>query len=69
VEPIRKDSLADAVSERVLALIREGKYRAGDRLPTERETQGSSALAGHPCARAYATWRSWGCWIYTRAGA
>jgi len=25
------------VSERVLASIREGKYRAGDRLPTERE--------------------------------
>ena len=40
MEPIRKDSLADAVSERVLALIREGKYRAGDRLPTERELAG-----------------------------
>jgi DNA-binding FadR family transcriptional regulator len=40
VEPIRKESLADAVSDRVLALIREGKYRAGDRLPTERELAG-----------------------------
>jgi GntR family transcriptional regulator, transcriptional repressor for pyruvate dehydrogenase complex len=40
VEPIRKESLADAVSDRVLALIREGTYRAGDRLPTERELAG-----------------------------
>lgn len=40
MEPIRKDSLADAVSERILSLISEGKYRAGDRLPTERELAG-----------------------------
>ena len=40
MEPIRKESLADAVSDRVLALIREGTYRAGDRLPTERELAG-----------------------------
>ncbi len=37
VEPIRKASLADAVSERILSLIQEGRFRAGERLPTERE--------------------------------
>lgn len=34
---LQNSSLADAVTERVISMIREGKYRAGDRLPTERE--------------------------------
>jgi GntR family transcriptional repressor for pyruvate dehydrogenase complex len=37
MEPIPKNSLADAVSDRIASLIKEGKYRVGDRLPTERE--------------------------------
>lgn len=37
MEPIPKTSLADAVSERIVLLIKEGRYRVGDRLPTERE--------------------------------
>ncbi len=34
---IRRASLADAVSQRILSLIEDGEYRAGDRLPSERE--------------------------------
>jgi len=52
VEPIRKEPLADAVSDRVLALIREGKYRAGDRLPTEREFAGQLGV-GRTSVRLY----------------
>lgn len=37
MEPISKSSLADGVSERLILLLKEGKYRAGDRLPTERK--------------------------------
>ena len=37
MEKVRRTSLSDAVTESVIAQIREGKYRAGDRLPTERE--------------------------------
>lgn len=33
---IRRASLADAVSQRILSLIEDGEYRAGDRLPSER---------------------------------
>ena len=52
MEPIRKEPLADAVSDRVLALIREGKYRAGDRLPTEREFAGQLGV-GRTSVRLY----------------
>lgn len=34
---IERTSLSDAVTDRVISQIREGRYRAGDRLPTERE--------------------------------
>lgn len=37
MEPISKSSLADGVSERLILLLKEGKYRPGDRLPTERK--------------------------------
>ena len=37
MEKVRRTSLSDAVTESVIAQIREGRYRAGDRLPTERE--------------------------------
>jgi GntR family transcriptional regulator, transcriptional repressor for pyruvate dehydrogenase complex len=37
VSSIPRASLADAVSERILSLIEDGEYRAGDRLPSERE--------------------------------
>ena len=37
MEPISKSSLADGVSERLILLLKEGKYRPGDRLPTERQ--------------------------------
>ena len=37
MKPIQRASLADAVSERILSLIEDGEYRAGDRLPSERE--------------------------------
>lgn len=34
---IERTSLSDAVTDSVISQIREGRYRAGDRLPTERE--------------------------------
>ena len=34
---IERTNLSDAVTDRVISQIREGRYRAGDRLPTERE--------------------------------
>lgn len=34
---LQNSSLADAVTEQLISMIREGTYRAGDRLPTERE--------------------------------
>lgn len=37
MDKVKRTSLSDAVSERVISQIREGKYRAGDRIPTERE--------------------------------
>ena len=37
MEKVRRTSLSDAVTDSVIAQIREGRYRAGDRLPTERE--------------------------------
>ncbi|WP_119067058.1 FadR/GntR family transcriptional regulator [Rubrobacter indicoceani] len=37
MKPIQRASLADVVSERILSLIEDGEYRAGDRLPSERE--------------------------------
>lgn len=37
MDKVRKTSLSDAVTDSVVAWIREGRYRAGDRLPTERE--------------------------------
>lgn len=37
MEPISKSSLADGVSERLILLLKEGKYLPGDRLPTERK--------------------------------
>jgi GntR family transcriptional repressor for pyruvate dehydrogenase complex len=37
LDKVRKTSLSDAVTDSVIAWIREGRYRAGDRLPTERE--------------------------------
>jgi GntR family transcriptional repressor for pyruvate dehydrogenase complex len=37
LEKIERTSLSDAVTDSVISQIREGRYRAGDRLPTERE--------------------------------
>ncbi len=37
MEKIERTSLSDAVTDSVISQIREGRYRAGDRLPTERE--------------------------------
>jgi GntR family transcriptional regulator, transcriptional repressor for pyruvate dehydrogenase complex len=37
LDKVRRTSLSDAVTDSVIAQIREGKYRAGDRLPTERD--------------------------------
>ena len=37
LDKIERTSLSDAVTDRVISQIREGQYRAGDRLPTERE--------------------------------
>jgi DNA-binding FadR family transcriptional regulator len=37
IQPIAKNSLVDAVVERLRALIEQGDLRAGDRLPTESE--------------------------------
>lgn len=37
MDKVRRTSLSDAVTDSVIAQIREGRYRAGDRLPTERE--------------------------------
>lgn len=37
VDKVRRTSLSDAVTDSVITQIREGRYRAGDRLPTERE--------------------------------
>jgi GntR family transcriptional repressor for pyruvate dehydrogenase complex len=37
LDKVRKTSLSDAVTESVISQIREGRYRAGDRIPTERE--------------------------------
>ncbi|MGH3089588.1 MAG: FadR/GntR family transcriptional regulator [Rubrobacteraceae bacterium] len=37
MDKVKKTSLSDAVTESVISQIREGRYRAGDRLPSERE--------------------------------
>lgn len=37
MDKVKKTSLSDAVTESVISQIREGRYRAGDRIPTERE--------------------------------
>jgi GntR family transcriptional regulator, transcriptional repressor for pyruvate dehydrogenase complex len=37
LDKVKKTSLSDAVTESVISQIREGRYRAGDRIPTERE--------------------------------
>ena len=37
MDKIERKSLSDAVTNWVISQIREGQYRAGDRLPTERE--------------------------------
>ena len=37
LDKIERKSLSDAVTDWVISQIREGQYRAGDRLPTERE--------------------------------
>lgn len=37
MDKVKRTSLSDAVIESVISQIREGKYRAGDRIPTERE--------------------------------
>lgn len=37
MDKVKRTSLSDAVSETVISQIREGRYRAGDRIPTERE--------------------------------
>ena len=37
MDKIERTSLSDAVTDKVISQIREGRYRAGDRLPTERE--------------------------------
>lgn len=37
MDKIERTSLSDAVTDSVISQIREGRYRAGDRLPTERE--------------------------------
>src|SRR4028119_312474 len=37
LDKIERTSLSDAVTDSVISQIREGRYRAGDRLPTERE--------------------------------
>lgn len=37
MDKVQRTSLSDAVTDSVISQIREGRYRAGDRLPTERE--------------------------------
>ena len=37
IKPVRKQSLVDTVVERIQAVIQEGHYAPGDRLPTEAE--------------------------------
>jgi GntR family transcriptional regulator, transcriptional repressor for pyruvate dehydrogenase complex len=37
LDKIKRISLSDAVTDRIISQIQEGQYRAGDRLPTERE--------------------------------
>jgi GntR family transcriptional repressor for pyruvate dehydrogenase complex len=37
LDKVKRTNLSDAVAERVISEIREGRYRAGDRIPTERE--------------------------------
>lgn len=37
MDKIKRISLSDAVTDRIISQIQEGQYRAGDRLPTERE--------------------------------
>jgi GntR family transcriptional regulator, transcriptional repressor for pyruvate dehydrogenase complex len=37
LDKIKRISLSDAVTDRIISQIQEGRYRAGDRLPTERE--------------------------------
>jgi GntR family transcriptional repressor for pyruvate dehydrogenase complex len=37
LDKIKRISLSDAVTDRIISQIHEGQYRAGDRLPTERE--------------------------------
>lgn len=37
LDKVKRTSLSDAVTESVISQIREGRYRAGDRIPTERE--------------------------------
>lgn len=37
MDKIKRISLSDAVTDRIISQIQEGRYRAGDRLPTERE--------------------------------
>lgn len=37
MDKVKRTSLSDAVTESVISQIREGRYRAGDRIPTERE--------------------------------
>jgi GntR family transcriptional repressor for pyruvate dehydrogenase complex len=49
-EPIRVKRLHEHVAERVQALIREGRLRPGDRLPSERELQAMFGI-GRPAVR------------------
>lgn len=37
MDKIKRISLSDAVTDRIISQIQDGRYRAGDRLPTERE--------------------------------
>lgn len=37
MDKIKRISLSDAVTDTIISQIQEGRYRAGDRLPTERE--------------------------------
>jgi len=37
LDKIKRISLSDAVTDTIISQIQEGRYRAGDRLPTERE--------------------------------
>jgi GntR family transcriptional regulator, transcriptional repressor for pyruvate dehydrogenase complex len=37
LDKIKRISLSDAVTDRIISQIQDGRYRAGDRLPTERE--------------------------------